>query len=117
MYNSILPSFKQPTVQTMAVLKSSCRVKRREEQIPQNLVLLILFSGAKVPLFSFSEKRKKLEKGKYQKHWPHLRHLYPCLDIVLIPLFLFLETKGKISRKKKQMERTHVLVQMIRVLL
>lgn len=116
MYNSAFPASNNCANHGSAEKLMQGEGEKNRLQRPHNLVLLILFSGAKVPLFSFSKKRKKLEKGKYQKHWPHLRHPYPCLGIVLIPLFLFLETKvkGKLAEKKKA---NGELAQMIRVLL
>lgn len=86
-------------------------------QIPHNLVLLILFSGAKVPLFSFSE--KKIGEGKISKALATPKAPLPmswyCFNTTVS--FSRNKSEGKISRKKKQMERTHALAQMIRVLL
>lgn len=69
--------------------------------------------GLNGSLFFFKE-IKKVEKEKYQKHWPHLRYPYPCLGTVLILVenrnFLFPEKKGegKISRKKTNGENTYI---------
>lgn len=119
MHNSILASFKQPTVQTMAVPKSSYRVKRRGEQTTDTTqfgATHFILWGQSASLFFF---REKIGEGKISKALVTPKAPLPmswyCFNTTVS--FSRNKSEGKISRKKKQMERTHALAQMIRVLL